>query len=49
MLLVEQYIGRALELADYVYLLSRGRIEFAGEPGELDAAQLMERYMGART
>lgn len=47
LLLVEQYIGRALELADYVYLLSRGRIEFAGEPGELDAAQLMQRYMGA--
>lgn len=46
LLLVEQYIGRALELADYVYLISRGRMEFAGEPGELDSAQLMEQYMG---
>jgi branched-chain amino acid transport system ATP-binding protein len=47
LLLVEQYVSRALELADYVYLLNRGRIEFAGEPGELDSGQLMERYMGA--
>lgn len=46
LLLVEQYITRALELADYVYLLARGRIEFAGEPGELDAERLMARYMG---
>ncbi|MPY78424.1 MAG: ATP-binding cassette domain-containing protein [Actinophytocola sp.] len=46
LLLVEQYITRALELADYVYLLARGRIEFRGEPGELDAGELMARYMG---
>lgn len=46
LLLVEQYITRALELADYVYLLARGRIEFAGEPGELDAGELMARYLG---
>jgi len=47
LLLVEQYVARALELADYVYLMSRGQITFAGEPGELDATQLMEQYMGA--
>lgn len=46
LLLVEQYVTRALELADYVYLLARGRVEFAGEPGELDAERLMARYMG---
>ncbi|GAA5112210.1 ABC transporter ATP-binding protein [Haloechinothrix salitolerans] len=46
LLLVEQYVTRALDLADYVYLLARGRIEFAGEPGELDAERLMARYMG---
>ncbi|MQA63791.1 MAG: ATP-binding cassette domain-containing protein, partial [Actinophytocola sp.] len=34
LLLVEQYITRALALADYVYLISRGRIDFAGEPGD---------------
>lgn len=47
LLLVEQYVTRALALADYVYLINRGRIEFAGEPGELDTAQLMERYMSS--
>lgn len=47
LLLVEQYVARALELADYIYLMSRGRIEFAGEPGELDAESLMQQYMGA--
>lgn len=49
LLLVEQYITRALDLADYVYLINRGRIEFAGEPAELDSMQLMEQYMGAHT
>lgn len=47
LLLVEQYVARALELADYVYLASRGRIDFAGEPAELDAARLMDQYLGA--
>lgn len=47
LLLVEQYITRALEIADYAYLLSRGRVEFAGEPAELDGVRLMEKYMGA--
>jgi branched-chain amino acid transport system ATP-binding protein len=47
LLLVEQYVARALELADYVYLISRGQIDFAGEPGELDAARLTEQYLGA--
>lgn len=48
LLLVEQYVTRALELADYVCLIGRGRIEFCGEPGELDSDQLMEQYMGAK-
>lgn len=47
LLLVEQYISRALELADYAYLVNRGRIDFAGEPDELDSTRLMEHYMGA--
>lgn len=49
LLLVEQYVTRALDLADYVYLINRGRIEFAGEPGEVDSTRLMEQYMGAHT
>lgn len=49
LLLVEQYVARALELADYVYLMNRGRIEFAGEPGELDSDRLIAQYLGAHT
>jgi branched-chain amino acid transport system ATP-binding protein len=33
--LVEQYLSDALRLADVVYVLARGEIVFAGEPGEL--------------
>ena len=36
LLIVEQYVARALELADYVYILNRGRIRFAGEPAEVE-------------
>jgi branched-chain amino acid transport system ATP-binding protein len=32
---VEQYLVAALELADFVYVLRRGHVAFAGEPGEL--------------
>ena len=34
-LMVEQYVHDALRLADVVYVLERGGIAFAGEPGEL--------------
>jgi branched-chain amino acid transport system ATP-binding protein len=47
LVLVEQYVSRALALADYVYLINRGRIEFAGVPSELDSDSLIERYVGA--
>jgi branched-chain amino acid transport system ATP-binding protein len=33
--LVGQYVSRALRMADYVNILDRGRITFAGEPGEI--------------
>jgi branched-chain amino acid transport system ATP-binding protein len=46
MLLVEQFVTRALELADHVYLLQKGRIAFAGEPGELDTGALFANYVG---
>src|SRR5205814_9411455 len=36
LLLVEQYVARALRLADLVYILNRGRLAFAGEPVELE-------------
>ncbi len=46
-LLVEQYVGRALDIADRVYLLGRGTVTFRGDPSELDEAELMRRYAGA--
>ena len=46
LLLVEQYVHRALELADFVYILNRGRVEFAGEPGELADDTILASYLG---
>ncbi len=36
LLLVEQYVARALEMADHVVLLDRGRVAFAGACSELE-------------
>jgi branched-chain amino acid transport system ATP-binding protein len=46
-LLVEQYVGQALRMADYVYILDRGRISFAGEPGEISEETIMNSYLGS--
>jgi branched-chain amino acid transport system ATP-binding protein len=46
LLLVEQYVTRALALADYVYILKRGRIVFAGEPSEVSDQTVLESYLG---
>src|SRR5688572_929730 len=45
LLLVEQYVARALELADYVYVLRKGQIELAAEPGELGEADILASYL----
>jgi branched-chain amino acid transport system ATP-binding protein len=46
-LLVEQYVTRALEMADLVYVMEKGRGVFAGEPGELAHHPVLERtYLG---
>jgi branched-chain amino acid transport system ATP-binding protein len=47
LLLVEQYVTKALAVADYVYILDRGVISFAGEAGELQSDDLFARYVGA--
>jgi branched-chain amino acid transport system ATP-binding protein len=47
LLLVEQYVVRALEVADVVYLLNRGEVTFAGDPGELDGEDVFHQYVGA--
>ena len=46
LLLVEQYVTRALELADYVYTLKKGSVGFRGEPAELDGEDVFSEYLG---
>jgi branched-chain amino acid transport system ATP-binding protein len=47
LLLVEQHVRRALALADHVYVLQRGRLVWAGEPGQLGDEDLIASYLGA--
>jgi branched-chain amino acid transport system ATP-binding protein len=44
---VEQYVAKALKLADYVYVLNKGRVQFVGEPKELGEDQILSSYLGA--
>jgi branched-chain amino acid transport system ATP-binding protein len=46
LVIVEQYVTRALELADTVYLLNRGRVAFSGRSNELSGEEIFERYLG---
>jgi branched-chain amino acid transport system ATP-binding protein len=48
LLIVEQYINRALALASTVYLLSQGRIVYSGPAGELDEERVFALYTGER-
>ena len=46
-LLVEQNLSMALELADYVYVIDRGRIVYEGLPGEFRGnAEIQAKYLG---
>jgi len=46
LLLVEQYVSRALALAETVYLLNQGQIVYAGNSADLDEAQIFALYTG---
>ncbi|HEV7536019.1 MAG TPA: ABC transporter ATP-binding protein [Acidimicrobiia bacterium] len=46
LLLVEQYVHKALAIADYAYILNRGRISFAGDAAELGGDDVFARYLG---
>jgi branched-chain amino acid transport system ATP-binding protein len=46
LLLVEQYVSRALAIADFVYLLNRGEVRFVGEPDELEGSDIFKEYVG---
>jgi branched-chain amino acid transport system ATP-binding protein len=45
-LLVEQYVNRALEMADSVHLLSYGKMIFSGNASELDEEAVVRGYLG---
>jgi branched-chain amino acid transport system ATP-binding protein len=46
LLLVEQYVTKALELADVVYVMNKGNVVFGGSTSEISRADLFERYLG---
>ncbi|HET6509072.1 MAG TPA: ABC transporter ATP-binding protein [Baekduia sp.] len=47
LLLVEQYVHRALTMADAVHLMSRGSITYSGPPSGVDEESLTRGYLGA--
>jgi branched-chain amino acid transport system ATP-binding protein len=46
LVVVEQYVQRALALADKVYILSRGEVIHVGKANELDPDEIYQRYLG---
>jgi branched-chain amino acid transport system ATP-binding protein len=46
LLLVEQYVTRALEMADQVVLLDRGTVRFDGRPSDLEHDAVLRGYLG---
>jgi branched-chain amino acid transport system ATP-binding protein len=46
MLVVEQFANRALELADYAYLMDRGAIVAHGVPDSLHESSVLSSYLG---
>jgi branched-chain amino acid transport system ATP-binding protein len=49
MLIIEQNVRRVLEIAEYVYVLDQGRLEYEGATEALrDEEDIMEMYIGER-
>jgi branched-chain amino acid transport system ATP-binding protein len=46
LLLVEQYVETALDLADYVYVMEKGSLVDVGEPADMRAGNLAAAYLG---
>jgi branched-chain amino acid transport system ATP-binding protein len=46
LLLVEQYIDRALALADVIYVLQRGEVCLRAAAGEVSVEQITDQYLG---
>jgi branched-chain amino acid transport system ATP-binding protein len=47
LLIVEQFVARALGVADYVYILHKGRVVFVGEPEQCQHEHVFEQYVGS--
>lgn len=47
LLLIDQYAGRALDLADTTYVLGRGEIVFEGNADDLAVDELFDKYMAS--
>jgi len=47
LLIVEQFVDRALAIADYVYILHKGAVAFVGEPAQCQDHHIFEQYVGA--
>jgi branched-chain amino acid transport system ATP-binding protein len=47
LILVEQYVIKALQLADLVYVMARGRLVLAGDPKEMSGTDLFAHYLGS--
>ena len=45
--LVEQYLTYALELADICYVLAKGQVAWVGEPGELKRSTTAEAFLAS--
>jgi len=45
MLVVEQYVTRAMEMADAVVLLDKGAVSYSGPSAELDEATILRGYL----
>jgi branched-chain amino acid transport system ATP-binding protein len=46
LLLVEQYVNRALDMADIVYLLRRGEVAASGPASAIDGDAVISAYLG---
>jgi branched-chain amino acid transport system ATP-binding protein len=46
LLLVDQFVARALALASHAYVLNRGQIVFSGTPKELEDGDVFQQYLG---
>jgi branched-chain amino acid transport system ATP-binding protein len=46
LVVVEQYVQRALDLAETVYILNRGEVIHVGKADDIDTYEIYEKYLG---